>query len=325
MFRSIYYPSEGQALINLSPVEIKQKMVDKKGLLWVSLEHPAEDELLLILRDTFQFHPLAIEDCQSSGYQTPKVDDFDDYLFIVAHALQGGPHLDRLETIELNCFLGETFLVTSSLAPEMQPVDKIWERLTVDERLVRRGPDFICHAILDALVDEYLPFLDDMEAEIDEFEDSVLTDPQPETLQRILALKHNMLALRRVISPQREVMNRLSRDDFPQIKAQHQIYFRDVYDHLVRIQDLSETIRDIVSSALDTYLSSTSNRLNEVMRALTVVSTIFLPLTFLAGVYGMNFKYMPELDWPAAYPLVWLSFGLIAGGMIWFFKKRGWF
>ena len=321
----MYYSPEGKTVFDLRVDEIKQKLAEKNGLLWVSLEHPTEGELLSLLRDIFQFHPLSIEDCQSSGYQTPKVDDFDDYLFIVVHALQAGPHLDRLETNELNCFLGENYLVTSSLVPEMKPLDKIWSRLSVDERLLRRGSDFICHAILDALVDEYLPLLDDMEAEIDEFEDAVLTDPQPETLQRILALKHNMLALRRVISPQREVMNHLSRDDFPQIKPQHQIYFRDVYDHLVRIQDLSETIRDILSSTLDTYLSSTSNRLNEVMRALTVVSTIFLPLTFLAGVYGMNFKFMPELEWPQAYPLVWILFVVIALGMIWFFKKRDWF
>jgi magnesium transporter len=325
MIKSIYYSVQGVLVKDLSPEEMRNVLSEKKGLMWVHLDFPDEQELLSILRDTFHFHPLSIEDCQSTGYQTPKVDDFDDYLFIVAHALQPGPHFDRLETNELNCFIGENYLVTSCLTPKMEPVNKIWQRLRLDERLIRRGADFICHAILDELVDEYLPLLDDMEEEIDELEDNVLTDPQQETLQRILALKHNILALRRVISPQREVMNRLSRDDFPQIKPQHQIYFRDIYDHLVRIQDLSDTIRDIVSSALDTYLSATSNHLNQVMKALTIVSTIFLPLTFLAGVYGMNFHYMPELEWKIGYPMVWFVFILLAAGMAWFFRKRGWF
>jgi magnesium transporter len=325
MIRSIHYSTQGKLGKDLTLEEIGKILSEKEGLMWVHLDHPDDQELLAVLRDTFHFHPLTIEDCQSMGYQTPKVDDFEDYLFIVAHALQPGPQLDRLETNELNCFIGENYLVTSSLASEMSPVNKVWNRLYLDERLIRRGTDFICHAILDELVDEYLPMLDSMEEEIDELEDNVLTDPQAETLQRILALKHNILSLRRVISPQREVMNRLSRDDFPQIKLQHQIYFRDIYDHLVRIQDLSDTIRDIVSSALDTYLSATSNRLNQVMKALTIVSTIFLPLTFLAGVYGMNFHYMPELEWQIGYPLIWFIFILLALGMAWFFQKRGWF
>jgi magnesium transporter len=325
MMRSIHYTTQGRLDKDLTLDKIGQVLSEKEGLMWVHLDCPDEQELLAVLRDTFHFHPLSIEDCQSTGYQTPKVDDFDEYLFIVVHALQPGPQFDRLETNELNCFIGENYLVTSSLAPEMSPVNKVWNRLHLDERLIRRGTDFICHAILDEMVDEYMPLLDDLEEEIEELEDAVLTDPQLETLQRILALKHNILALRRVISPQREVMNRLSRDDFPQIGHQNQIYFRDIYDHLVRIQDLSDTIRDIVSSALDTYLSATSNRLNQVMKALTIVSTIFLPLTFLAGVYGMNFRHMPELEWQIGYPLVWCVFILLALGMAWFFRKRGWF
>ena len=207
----------------------------------------------------------------------------------------------------------------------MKSVQTVWTRTAKDERLLSHGPDFLMHAILDANVDEFLPLLDDLDATIEDLEDQVLEKPRTETLTRILAIKHSLMVLRRMISPQREVMNRLSRDDFPQIDRNSRIYFRDIYDHMVRFQDLIESLRDIVGDALSTYLSATSNRLNEVMKALTIVSTIFLPLSFVAGVYGMNFEFMPELHSRLGYPLVWAVFILIVLGMLYFFKKREWF
>jgi len=194
-----------------------------------------------------------------------------------------------------------------------------------DRRIISNGSDFLCHAILDVLVDDYMPLLDKMDEEIEWLEDTVLSKPDPSTLERILNLKHSLMALRRIISPQREIMNRLSRDDYPQIDRQSKIYFRDIYDHLVRIQDLTETIRDIVSGALDIYLNSTSLRLNNIMKALTIVSTIFLPLSFVAGVYGMNFQYMPEIYWQYGYLFVWIIFVVIFIGLLVTFKRRGWF
>ncbi|MBI1877935.1 MAG: magnesium/cobalt transporter CorA [Chloroflexi bacterium] len=232
--------------------------------------------------------------------------------------------LDHMDTMELNCFVGSNYLVTSFRGQAMSPVQAIWERLERDKRPVERGPDFLCYTVLDQLVDEYMPLLDLMDEEVDRLEDEVLVRPRRAVLERILSLKHSILTLRRIIAPQREVMNRLSRDDLPQIKDQHRIYYRDIYDHLVRIHDLSESIRDVVTGTLDTYLSATSNRLNEVMKALTIVSTIFLPLSFLAGVYGMNFDNLPELHWHYSYFFVWGVFILIAGGMLWYFRRRGW-
>ncbi|HXW00643.1 MAG TPA: magnesium/cobalt transporter CorA, partial [Anaerolineae bacterium] len=208
--------------------------------------------------------------------------------------------------------------------PEMTPVQAVWERLERDERPLERGADFLCYTILDQLVDKYLPVLDAMDEEIDQLEDQVLARPKPIVLQRILSLKHSILMLRRIIAPQREVMNRLSRDDLPQIDDQHRIYFRDIYDHLVRTHDLSESIRDVVTGTLDTYLSATNNRLSEVMKALTIVSTIFLPLSFVAGVYGMNFDVLPELHWRYGYLMVWGIFILIVLGMLWYFRHREW-
>jgi magnesium transporter len=305
--------------------EIPGFLRNPEGIIWVSLEKSTNTEIDSVLSGIFQFHPLTIEDCQSIGYQTPKVDDFDSYLFIIANAIRPDSQLKKLETHELDIFLGQSFIVTCYTDEVMPCVQSVWQRLPKDDRIASRGTDFLCHAILDALVDAYMPLLDNMDEEIEWLEDLVLEKPDTSTLERLLSLKHTVMSLRRVINPLRELINRLCRDEFPQIGKISQIYFRDIYDHLVRIQDMGESIRDIVAGAVDIYLNSTSLRLNVVMKALTIVSTIFLPLTFLAGVYGMNFKHFPELEWQFSYPLLWLAFLLIVAGMLQFFKKRGWF
>ncbi len=316
--------SAGTSQYNLSPQAITEAIKTGEGLIWVNLSNPTEEELARILHEIFLFHPLTIEDCQSQGFQTAKVDNYQDYLFIISHALEADNTINALNTSELNIFLGKNYVVSSHHSIAMHPIDFIWNRLEKDERLYLHGADFLVHAILDVLVDDYLPLIDKMDEEIEWLEDQVLEKPKSETLHRILDLKHSTLSLRRIISPQREIMNILSRDDFPQIRDVNKIYYRDIYDHLVRFQDLSESVRDIVSGTLDIYLSATSNRLNEVMKALTIVSTIFLPLTFIAGIYGMNFVVFPELHWKYGYFFVWGLFLLITFGMLWFFKKRGW-
>jgi magnesium transporter len=305
--------------------DIPASLQKHDGYIWVSLENASPEEIDTVLTGTFQFHPLTIEDCLSVGYQTPKIDDFDNYLFIIANAVEPDSTLQNLETIELDIFLGDNYIVTCFTDDAMPCVSSVWQRLPKDDRMAVRGVDMICHALLDTLVDEYVPLLDRMDEEVESLEDRVLSNPETATLERLLTLKHMVMSLRRVINPQRELINRLCRDEYPQVGKVSQIYFRDVYDHLVRIQDLSESIRDIVSGAMDIYLNSTSLRLNVVMKALTIVSTIFLPLTFLAGVYGMNFKYFPELNFTWSYPALWLVFLLIVIFMLVFFKKRGWF
>ena len=326
MIRSIYFNGNLPYLNNLSFDEIKTAISNEKGLLWIILTSPSQNELMEILHDAFAFHPLTIEDCQSQGYQVPKIDDFGSYLFIVSHALiPPAENFDTLETNELDIFLGKNFVVTVSNGSGMLPVEDVLARIKKDERLLSNESDFLCHAILDELVDDYMPLLDKMDEEIDWMEDKVLEKPSPQILQRVLSLKHITLSLRRIISPQRETMNRLSRDDFSVISPKHRIYFRDIYDHLVRLQDLMESVRDVVSGALDIYLSVTSNKLNEVMKALTIVSTIFLPLSFFAGVYGMNFHFFPEITWKYGYLYVWGLFIAVGSFMIWYFKKKGWF
>lgn len=294
------------------------------GLLWIHLHQCNHNEYEAVLKTLFRFHPLAIEDTLSQGYQAPKVDDFTDYLFLIAHAITSDSTLTEIGTTELNCFLGKQYLVTSCHEDVLQPVQTTWQRALRDQRILERGADFLLHALLDAVVDEYLPFLDRIDEEVDQLEDRIIIQADPSDLRRILQLKHMILAMRRVASPQREVMLRLSRGEFSLIQQSHFIYFRDIYDHLVRIADLSESVRDVVGSTLDTYLSVSSNKLNEVMKTLTMVSTIFLPLTLVTSLYGMNFDFMPELHWHYGYLMVWIIMGVIIVGMLWFFHRRRW-
>jgi magnesium transporter len=305
--------------------EISDYRDSKTGFLWVSLEAATEEEILLILRDTFKFHPLTIEDCQSIGYQVAKLDDFISYVFIIAHAIKPTQDFHQLDTLELNLYVGENYLVTCTTDSQMPPIEKTWERVEKDFRLSNFGPDFLCHAVLDILVDEYMPLIDQMEDEIEWLEESVLEKPSPATLARLLDLKHSIMSLRRLIAPQREMINRLTRDEFSQIDPQSRYYFRDIYDHLVRIQDLADTIRDIVSGTMDIYLNSTNLRLNEVMKVLTIISTIFLPLSFIAGVFGMNFKNIPTTMHPLGFFLIVFVMLLIGITMLRYFKWRKWF
>jgi magnesium transporter len=326
MIRSIFYPPKGSPQRDLTPPELLECLNQPDGLLWVSLEKPDSAESDQILRDVFHFHPLAIEDTYTMDYQPAKVDDFVSYLFLIFHAIQPSPDFHNLETMEIDLFLGPNYLVTAYHDPIMPPVDAVWRRLERDERVYTNGSDFLCHAILDALVDDYMPVIDQMDDEIEWLEDQVLARPNPEILERILSLKHSVMAMRRIVGPQREMINRLSRDDFPQIDRQSRIYFRDIYDHLVRIQDLTESVRDIVSGAMDIYLNSTSLRLNEVMKALTIVSTIFLPLTFITGLYGMNFvRLYPDIQWPAGFLFVTITCIVIVFVMLAYFRRRNWF
>jgi magnesium transporter len=325
MIRSITFSQDGSMQEGLTIEQMQKALTQKESLLWIHLANPSQEEIKTILSDLFSFHPLTIEDCQSVGYQPPKVDDFTNYLFIIMHAVQPDHDFQKMETNELNIYLGSNYLVTYHQEDTLSSIEKIFARLNRDARIHQFGADFLCHSILDAVVDEYFPILDEMDEEIESLEDKVLETPEPNVLERILILKHSVMELRRIISPQREVINRLSRDEYMQIDQQSRIYFRDIYDHLVRIQDMSESIRDLVSSALDIYLSSTSLKLNNVMKALTIVSTIFLPITFLAGIYGMNFRFFPELNWQFGYPMVWILCLVIIVSMLFFFKKRGWY
>ncbi len=325
MIRTMLIPKSGSPQFDISTDVCKTALADMDNLVWVSLEQPTHDELHQILEDVFHFHPLAIEDCESTGFQTPKVDDYGNYLFIVVMALLADHDRSLLSSEEFDIFLGQNYVVSSFFSPKITAVEKLLTRLQRDERLQTNGADFLCHALIDMIVDDYSPPLEALEDELEALEDRVLAQPQQETLEKILQLKHATISVRRVIAPLREVINHLTREDYTMIDHQSVLYFRDIYDHLVRTYDWIDILRDMATNALEVYLNATSLRLNAVMKALTIVSTIFLPLSFVAGVYGMNFHFMPELSWKWGYPLVWVVFLLIAGGMLYFFKKRKWF
>lgn len=326
MVRSVFITPDHVKKLNLTIDEMRLAIQQVDGLLWVDLIEPDDNEVTLVLQDIFHFHPLTIEDSISNGYQTPKIDDFGHYIFIIMHAIQAQNIYSELTTVEVNLFLGDNYLVSMVHDQSSLPIENIWKRIERDDRLLTNGSDFLCHGILDAIVDDYMPVLDQIDDELDKLEDLVLERPLPHLLSNLLNIKHSLIFLRRVISPQREVMNRLSRDEYSMIDQQSRIYFRDVYDHLVRFQDLIESLRDVVGSAMDIYLNSTSLRLNEIMKALTVVSTIFLPLSFVAGVYGMNFIVQyPAYELNYGIAIFWGICATISISMLLFFKRRGWF
>jgi len=325
MFRAVQLKPGLEPLFLQGIDKVSHALSTEDGFVWVSLEAASEEEINSILGGVFKFHPLAIEDCLSPGYQVAKIDDFSDYIFLITHAIKSDERLDKLEPLELDFFLGENFLVTCFTDAEIPAIEKTWERIIRDNRISKNGADFLCHTILDEVVDEYMPLIDSMETEVEWIEDSAMEKPTPATLQRLLSLKHSIMSLRRIIAPQREVMNRLSRDEFPQIDAQSLIYFRDIYDHLVRIQDLADIIRDIVSGSLDIYLNSTSLRLNEIMKALTIVSTVFLPLSFITGAFGMNFINIPGAQTTNGFLITCAILVALGVAMLLYFRKKHWF
>jgi len=319
---AFYLTPGGELLEQLSTEQIKNFMATGEGLLWIDMED-VSDEDAQILSNIFGFHPLAVEDCISKDIHPPKIDDFEDYLFIIIHGINYRIDPDVVETTELTIFLGKNYIVTSHDIP-MRSVTSMLERVRKDGRTMRRGADFLAHDILDALVDNIMPVIQEMDERNDQLEAEALHEPDRETLVSIMALKRSILALTRVMLPQREIMNGLSRGQYDLISERAQIYYRNIYDHLVRIEMLTLGLRDMAESVLNTYLSSVSNRMNEVMKVLTLIATIFIPLTFIAGIYGMNFINMPELEWRYGYFTMLGVMAVIGISLVIYFKRKRW-
>ena len=328
MIRALYRTPDGKMRTDLAPADYPAALKEPNGVLWVDFEDtpPQEDEPILI--HTFGFHPLAVDDALQESH-VPKVDDWDDYLYLVLHAIafdrdDGG----KLETIELDVFLGKNYIVTHHDLP-IPAVQHIWDACQRDERYPSRGTDHILYRIVDDMVAAYMPVVEEVDEAIETLEDQIFDRPSPENLSELMKLKRALLQLRRIIAPQREVLNKLARDDYAVIDAKDRIFFRDIYDHLVRLHDINESMRDLVGGAMDTYLSVINNRMNDIMKTLTVITTLFMPLSFLTGFFGMNFFT------PVAAPLQsWTTlaaFGLTLAvmigtpvGMIFWLRKRGW-
>lgn len=292
MVRVLFGDGHGPAVEYPSSADIQKLVADPSAVVWVDVYDPENDngerpEALRILQDVFRFHPLAIEDALLETH-VPKVDDWGAYLYIVLHAVHFEHGKEHLETRELDIFVGPNYLVTYR-TQEIRALEQQWRVTQRDARHTRRGVDYLLYELCDAIATDYLPVMDKMDEAVDILQDEVFERTDGQLVERIFRLKRAVLDLRRVLSPQREVLNKLSRGDFAVIDERDRVYFRDVYDHFVRLVDLNESLRDVVGGVLDTYLSVAANRTNDIMKTLTIVSLMFLPLTFITGFFGMNF------------------------------------
>ncbi len=287
MLHAIYYKGNGDLLTEIVPADYAAAIQDKAGVLWVDFsgEEPEPSEKILL--QIFQFHPLAVDDALRETH-VPKVDDWEQYLYIAMNAISFTSGEDDIESIELDVFLGDNYIVTHHDLP-IQALDRVWDMCKKDSRHFKRGADHVLYKLTDELIVDYMQVVENLDEEIELVEGEVLGNPSTEMVQKIFTLKRATLHLRRVLSPLREVLNKLARDDYAVIDAKDRVYFRDVYDHLVRLHDISESLRDLVGGVLDTYLSVINNRMNEIMKTLTLITTLFMPISFVVGFYGMNF------------------------------------
>ena len=288
MIHSLFYTPGQPIRKDIPPKEFPKLIRDRRGVLWVNFENELAETCLPILQ-SFGFHPLAIDDALQEVH-VPKLDDWGGYLYIVLNYLDIKPNGNYWETKteELDIFLGPNYIVTLQDSP-IPAIGDTWASCDRDLRTVQEGADHLLYRIADHLVSGYMPTVEKIDAAIDQIEDEVFDRPAPRTLEKLFALKRLLQAMRRILLPQREVMNKLARDDYKVIDPRDRIFFRDIYDHLVRLHDLNESLRDLVGGALDTYLSVINNRMNDVMKTLTIITTLFMPITFITGFFGMNF------------------------------------
>ncbi len=288
MIRSFYRPAEGILQTDLSLEAIAAARQDAEGLLWIDLCDEPVATCEPILRDLFGFHPLAVDDALAESHH-PKVDDWGSYLYLVLHGVVFDAEDDRrLHTLELDVFLGRSYVITHHREP-IAALERVWALCQRDERHIRRGPDHLLYLLADELVADYMPVVEQLDEALDHLEDELFDHAGKTVPEQIFQLKRGLLHLRRIIAPQREVLNKLARGDFPVVHDDDRVFFRDVYDHLVRLYDITESLRDMVGGVLDTHLSVVNNRMNDVMKTLTIITTLFMPLSFLAGFFGMNF------------------------------------
>ena len=305
-------------------------VADKANTVWVDLHDPGADvqpDVASVLRDTFQFHPLAVDDALVETH-VPKVDDWGDYLYVVLHAVNFQAGMDRIETLEVDIFVGANYMVTHHVS-DVPALDRLWQAALRDDRPTRKGVDYLLYELCDFIATDYMPAIDRIDEAIDRIQDTVFDTSNPRAVQIIFRLKSAVLDLRRVLSPQREVLNKLSRGDFPMIDSNVRVYMRDVYDHFVRLTDLNESLRDLVAGSLDTYLSVTANRTNEVMKVLTIITVLFMPLTFITGFFGMNFfggsmEMFMQIPPTLIFAIAMIVMIGVPAAMLLYIRRRGW-
>jgi magnesium transporter len=322
MITIVEYDKNQKQLTLHENVDWREFQSDSESLYWWDLSSATAEEAECLI-GYFAFHPLAVDDCLAD-IQFPKVDLYDSYIYMLIHGVDvDRSALEGFGPKELDIFLGENYLVTFH-KKEARSVKEVLRRCKENTPIFEYGLDFVLYTILDILVTNYMPVLDELEDEIDNSEQELFQNPRPEVLRRILNLKRTLLKLKKTIFPQREVINHLARNEYKLISRKTQFYFRDVYDMLYRMAEMTEAFRDVTTAMVEAYLSTVSNRLNEVMKALTLITTIFMPLTVITGIYGMNFQHMPELNWKYGYAMALGVMLLVSGGLFTYFRIRKW-
>ena len=307
----------------INKVEEVSSFRNKPSVTWLNVEGVHQIEILEQVGKHFGLHPLVLEDIASTG-QRPKMEDFDDYIFVILRMLRFDDKENETKTEQISLLLGPDFVI-SFQEKEGDVFDSIRERIRNNKGRIRKmGADYLAYALIDAVVDNYFMILEKLGETIEEIEEKLVTNPTSETLHTLHDLKREMVFLRKSVWPLREVINRLERSESPLINKSTYVYLRDVYDHTIQVIDAVETFRDMLSGMLDIYLSSVSNRMNEVMKVLTIIATIFIPLTFIAGIYGMNFRYMPELEQAWSYPAILILMLIMAIVMLIYFRRKKW-
>lgn len=296
---------------------------DSPTVTWINVDGIHQVDILERFGECFGLHPLVVEDIVNTE-QRPKVEDYGEYIYVVLKMLQYDATGREIITEQASLVLGERYVI-SFQEREGDVFDPIRERITSNKGRIRKmGADYLAYAIIDSIVDNYFVVLERLGEEVEFLEEELVTNPTPVTLQTIHELKREMLFLRKSVWPLREVIGALERGGSRLIQESTGVYWRDVYDHSIQVIDAVETLRDMLSGILDIYLSSMSNRMNEVMKVLTIIATIFIPLTLIVGIYGMNFRYMPELEWHWGYFMVWLVMLTVGISMVVYFRRRKW-
>jgi magnesium transporter len=295
---------------------------DTSTVTWINIDGLSDTRTIEEIGQCYSIHPLILNDLQNTG-QRPKMQDLESYLYLTIKMMTIDEKTQEISIEHVSMILGSTYLI--SFQENVGDVfDPVRERIRREGRIRKFGPDYLVYALIDDIVDNYFLVMEKLEERVEDLEEELVVNATPQSLSKLNKLKKDMIHLRKAVWPLREMINALDREDSPLIRADTRIYFRDVYDHIIQVIDTLETFRDMVSGMIDIYLSSLSYRMNEIMKVLTLIATIFIPLTFVAGVYGMNFDYMPELRHPYGYFMVWgVMIGVVVVMLI-YFRKRQW-
>jgi len=320
-------------IVNYSEAKFQEKEVksveecfpykDKSTITWINIDGVHEVKIIEEIGKHFNLHPLILEDIVDTD-QRPKIKDFGDYIFIILKMLYCDKKSNTIRVEQVSLILGKNYII-SFQEREGDVFSFIRERIRNNIGRIRKsGADYLAYSLIDAIVDNYFTIIERLDEEIENLEDKVIIQPNPSNVQAIHKLKRDLIFLRKSVWPLREVISFLEKGESPLVLKSTNIYLRDVYGHTIQVMDTVETLRDVISGILDIYLSSINTRMNEIMKMLTIIATIFIPLTFITGIYGMNFQYMPEVKWFWGYPAVLLGMSIIGIVMVIYFKRKKW-